>query len=68
LFFFWWFSGEIEIGMITFYMSINVTYKTLKPHLPEIAKYIAQELDIDFHQVKAFSWVSFLTGGNVLGS
>jgi hypothetical protein len=47
--------------MITFYMSINVTYKTLKPHLPEIAKYIAQELDIDFHQVKVFSWLSSQT-------
>jgi hypothetical protein len=44
--------GEIEIGMITFDMSINVTYETLKPHLPEIAKYIAKELEIDFHQVE----------------
>ncbi|KAJ4815318.1 Eukaryotic aspartyl protease family protein [Rhynchospora pubera] len=44
--------GEIEIGMITFDMSINVTYKTLKPHLPEVAKYIAKELDIDVHQVE----------------
>lgn len=46
--------------MITFDMSINVTYKTLKPHLPVIAKYIAQELEIDFHQViKYFLLVRF---------
>lgn len=40
--------------MITFDMSINVTYETLKPHLPEIAKYIAKELEIDFHQVRKY--------------
>ncbi|KAJ3673043.1 hypothetical protein LUZ60_006417 [Juncus effusus] len=44
-------AGQIEVGVITFDMAINVTYEILKPHLNEVAKYIAQELDIDFQQV-----------------
>jgi len=43
---------EFDVGLITVYMSINVTYPNLKPHLHELAELLAKELEIDPRQVR----------------
>ncbi|KAF0907115.1 hypothetical protein E2562_015655 [Oryza meyeriana var. granulata] len=49
---------EFDVGLITFDMSINVTYPNLKPHLHELAKLMAKELDIDSRQVRVMNVTS----------
>ena len=44
--------AEFDVGLITVYMSINVTYPNLKPHLLELAQLLAKELEIDSSQVR----------------
>ena len=44
--------AEFDVGLITVYMSINVTYPNLKPHLLELAELLAKELEIDSSQVR----------------
>jgi 2C-methyl-D-erythritol 2,4-cyclodiphosphate synthase len=44
--------AEFDVGLITVYMSINVTYPNLKPHLHELAELLAKELEIDSRQVR----------------
>ncbi|KAM3365014.1 hypothetical protein ACQJBY_015019 [Aegilops geniculata] len=43
---------EYDVGLIAVYMSINVTYPNLKPHLHELAELLAKELEIDSSQVR----------------
>lgn len=43
--------AEFDVGLIAVYMSINVTYPNLKPHLHELAELLAKELEIDSSQV-----------------
>ena len=44
--------AEYDVGLIAVYMSINVTYPNLKPHLHELAELLAKELEIDSSQVR----------------
>lgn len=46
---------EFDVGLITVYMSINVTYPNLKPHLHELAELLAKELEIDSSQVRVMN-------------
>jgi len=46
---------EFDVGLITVYMSINVTYPNLKPHLHELAELLAKELEIDSRQVRVMN-------------
>ncbi|OAY65241.1 Aspartic proteinase-like protein 2 [Ananas comosus] len=50
--------GQYEVGQIIFYMSINVTYLDLAPHIKELAVLIAHELGIDPHQVNSMNITS----------
>jgi hypothetical protein len=47
--------AEFDVGLITVYMSINVTYPNLKPHLQELADLLAKELEIDSRQVQVMN-------------
>ncbi|CAN6562891.1 unnamed protein product [Malus baccata var. baccata] len=53
--------GEQEVGKITFDMSLNISYSDLKPHITELAEYIAQELEVNTSQVHL---LKFTTSGN----
>ncbi|KAK4378996.1 hypothetical protein RND71_000858 [Anisodus tanguticus] len=44
--------GEIKIGLIKFYLSLSINYSELKPRIPELAHFIAQELDVNISQVR----------------
>uniref|UniRef100_A0A7N0ZQQ0 Peptidase A1 domain-containing protein n=1 Tax=Kalanchoe fedtschenkoi TaxID=63787 RepID=A0A7N0ZQQ0_KALFE len=44
-------SGESPIGLIIFDMSIGMKYLDLKPHITELANFIAQELGVNKSQV-----------------
>ncbi|KAL6565438.1 hypothetical protein OROHE_004493 [Orobanche hederae] len=50
--------GEIKIGLITFYMLLNVTYPELKPQISELAQFIANELDVNASQVQLVNFTS----------
>ncbi|KAH0726784.1 aspartic proteinase-like protein 2 isoform X2 [Solanum tuberosum] len=52
---------EIEIGLVTFYMSLSVNFSELKLRIPELAHSIAQELDVNVSQVRL---MNFSTKGN----
>ncbi|KAM5576706.1 aspartic proteinase 36-like [Rosa sericea] len=54
-------SGDLQIGHITFDMSLNISYSDLKPHITELGEFIAQELDINTSQVNL---VKFSSSGN----
>ncbi|XP_004244902.1 aspartic proteinase 36-like [Solanum lycopersicum] len=53
--------GEIKIGLISFDMSLSIDYSELKPRVPELAHFIAQELDVYVSQVHL---MNFSTKGN----
>lgn len=42
---------HFEIGLITFDMTLNITYAKLLPHTEELAELIAHELEVDKNQV-----------------
>ncbi|XP_008790631.1 aspartic proteinase 39-like [Phoenix dactylifera] len=44
-------QGQFQIGLITFDMSLNITYEDLKSHVSELAELIAHELELDSHQI-----------------
>ncbi|KAI3448650.1 hypothetical protein Pfo_005315 [Paulownia fortunei] len=50
--------GEIKIGLITFYMLLTVKYPELKPHISELAQFIAKELDVNASQVQLMNFTS----------
>ncbi|KAK4349230.1 hypothetical protein RND71_031985 [Anisodus tanguticus] len=54
-------TGEIKIGLVSFYMSLSIDYSELKPRVPELAHFIAQELDVNVSQVHL---MNFSTKGN----
>lgn len=47
-------AGESKVGRITFYMSLNVTYSNLKPHIEELASLMAKQLDVNVSQVRFY--------------
>ncbi|KAL7083913.1 hypothetical protein ACP275_14G191500 [Erythranthe tilingii] len=51
-------SGEAKIGLITFFMLLNVTYPELKPHMSELALFMAKELDVNSSQVRLMNFTS----------
>ncbi|KAG5590733.1 hypothetical protein H5410_041247, partial [Solanum commersonii] len=53
--------GEIKIGLISFDMSLSIDNSELKPHVPELSHFIAQELDVYISQVHL---MNFSTKGN----
>lgn len=44
-------AGGTRVGLITFYVSLSVNYSVLKPHISELTKSIAKELNVDISQV-----------------
>uniref|UniRef100_A0A5B6YW79 Putative aspartic proteinase-like protein 2 n=1 Tax=Davidia involucrata TaxID=16924 RepID=A0A5B6YW79_DAVIN len=50
--------GELQVGLITFYMLLSVKYLDLKPHVTELAQFIAQELDVNTSQVHLLNFTS----------
>lgn len=54
-------SGDLQIGHITFEMSLNISYSDLKPRITELGEFIAQELDVNTSQV---SLMKFTSSGN----
>ncbi|CAL5324587.1 unnamed protein product [Camellia sinensis] len=42
--------GELQDGLITFYMLLSVKYADLKPHITTLAHFIAHELDVNTSQ------------------
>ncbi|KAA8522620.1 hypothetical protein F0562_013019 [Nyssa sinensis] len=50
--------GELQVGLITFYISLSVNYSDLKPHITELAQFIAWELDVDISQVHLLNFTS----------
>ncbi|XP_059312083.1 aspartic proteinase 36-like isoform X2 [Lycium ferocissimum] len=48
--------GEIKIGLITFYLSLSVNPSELKPRIPELAHFIAQELDVNVSQIRLMNF------------
>ncbi|KAL3726125.1 hypothetical protein ACJRO7_031070 [Eucalyptus globulus] len=46
---------EIQIGQITFDMSLSVNYSDLEPHVTELTEFIAHELDVNVSQVHLVS-------------
>ncbi|XP_062154924.1 aspartic proteinase 36-like [Alnus glutinosa] len=43
--------GELPIGKITLNLLVNVSYSDLEPHITELAKFIADDLDVNPSQV-----------------
>ncbi|KAL3631701.1 hypothetical protein CASFOL_024685 [Castilleja foliolosa] len=54
--------GEIRIGLIKFYMSSTVKYPELKPHISELAQFIAKDLDVNASQVQLVNFTSIENG------
>ncbi|KAK2650037.1 hypothetical protein Ddye_017526 [Dipteronia dyeriana] len=50
--------GEVQIGQITFQMSLSINISDLKPHIPELSEFIAQELDVNTSQVHLLNVMS----------
>ncbi|XVF17578.1 hypothetical protein REPUB_Repub10bG0135600 [Reevesia pubescens] len=50
--------GEIQIGQITLDMSLSINYSYLKPHINELAEFIAKELDVNASQVHLLNFTS----------
>ncbi|KAA8531614.1 hypothetical protein F0562_006323 [Nyssa sinensis] len=51
-------TGELQVGLITFYMLLTVKYSDLKPHVTELAQFIAHELDVNTSQVHLLNFTS----------
>lgn len=52
------FSGEIQVGLVAFYMSLNVSYADLKPRISELAQSIAHELNVNTSQVHMLNFTA----------
>lgn len=44
-------AGELQIGRITFEISLNISYTDLEPHITELSDHIAHELNVSHAQV-----------------
>ncbi|KAL1546056.1 aspartic proteinase nepenthesin-1-like [Salvia divinorum] len=53
--------GEVKIGLIKFSMLLTINYTELKPHISELAQFIAKDLDVKPSQVQLTNYSS---GGN----
>lgn len=58
--------GQIQVGLITFELSLNVSYSDLMPQVKELIKLIAIDLEVDAHQVKLMNFSG--EGNNTLMS
>lgn len=47
-----------QIGQIRFELSFNISHDDLKPHITELAGYIASELNVDVSQVRLLNFTS----------
>lgn len=61
------FSGQFQIGAITFEISLSVKYPELVPHDVELAEVIAYQLEVDASQVKYYIFWFFLLDYVCLG-
>ncbi|THG22333.1 hypothetical protein TEA_010016 [Camellia sinensis var. sinensis] len=50
--------GELQDGLITFYMLLSVKYADLKPHITTLAHFIAHELDVNTSQVHLLNFTA----------
>lgn len=55
-------AGKLK-GRIIFYMFLNVTYSIIKPYIKELARSMAEELDLHASQVQI---INFTSEGNHL--
>lgn len=53
--------GELEVGRITFSISLDVKFSNLKYHMTKLAQFIAQELNVNASQVHL---LNFSANGN----
>ncbi|XP_057964422.1 aspartic proteinase 36-like [Malania oleifera] len=53
--------GGLQVGLITFNMSLSIKYSDLRPHITELAGFIARDLDVNIAQVRL---LDFTTKGN----
>ncbi|XP_047938052.1 aspartic proteinase nepenthesin-1-like [Salvia hispanica] len=51
--------GEVKIGLIKFSMLLTINYTELKPHIAELAQFIAKDLDVKPSQVKLTNFSSW---------
>jgi len=49
---------ELPIGKITFSLLLNISYSDLEPHITELAKFIADDLDVNPSQVHLLNLTS----------
>ncbi|PSS21247.1 Aspartic proteinase-like protein [Actinidia chinensis var. chinensis] len=52
------FPGQFQVGLVTFYMSLSVNFSELKPHITELAQFIAQELGVNTSQVHLLNFTA----------
>ncbi|CAK9144000.1 unnamed protein product [Ilex paraguariensis] len=50
--------GQIGVEIITFYMLLNIKYSDLKPHVTDLAQFIAQELEVNASQIHLLDFTS----------
>lgn len=48
--------GELQIGRITFEISLNISYTDLEPHITELSDHIAHELNVSHAQILLLSF------------
>ncbi|KAL5707000.1 hypothetical protein ACHQM5_025101 [Ranunculus cassubicifolius] len=51
-------SGKVEIGIITFDMTLSMKYSDLKPHINELTELISKELDVNNSQIHLSNFTS----------
>ncbi|KAI8534932.1 hypothetical protein RHMOL_Rhmol10G0135000 [Rhododendron molle] len=50
--------GELQVGLITFYMLLSVQYGYLKPRITDLAHVMTQQLDVDDSQIKLLDFTA----------
>lgn len=50
--------GQIQVGIIIFDLSLNVTYSEVATHLKELAELIAHDLEVNTHQLQLLKFSS----------
>ncbi|ONK72266.1 uncharacterized protein A4U43_C04F17560 [Asparagus officinalis] len=53
---------QLQIGLITFDMSLSMKYPDLKPHINELTELIAHELEVNGSQVHLTNFTSIVNG------
>ncbi|KAK9284849.1 hypothetical protein L1049_024029 [Liquidambar formosana] len=49
---------DLQVGLITFDMSLSIKYSDLKPHISELSDFIAHELEVNTSQVHLLNFTS----------